>query len=585
MLATLALAASLALADAPFGIRVVDEETGRGVPLVELSTTNQLRYVTDSAGYVAFDEPGLFGQKVFFSLKSHGYEFAKDGFGFAGKALDVTPGGEAVLKIRRKNIAERLYRVIGGGIYADSVKLGKPAPIREPLLNAQVFGSDSVVNVRRGDDYWWFWGDTNRPRYPLGQFHVPGATSKLPGKGGLDPDKGVDLVYWKDGEGFARKTAELPGEGPTWIGGAVVLPATETQPETLVAGYVKVKNFLDVYEHGLAAWDEKESRFKGVAKYPEKAPNYPTGHAEIRKVEGADYVVFDTPFPHSRVKPELTAMKDLAGYEGFTCLEPGTGIEAAKVERDSAGRAVWGWKKLTPPLTPDDEDKLIKKGRLREEDARVRIRDEETGRLVKAHGGNVAWNAFRKRWSMIFVEAGGESSFLGEVWYAESDAMTGPWLYARKVVTHDKYSFYNPKQHPVFEKDNGRLVYFEGTYCTTFSGNDNPTPRYDYNQVMYRLDLSDPRMNLPVAFYREGDRLKTRAVGGRAEFYAKERPGPGLVGIVEDPEAGHLRIAGASDRPIFYALQAEGAAVKTTRPLPDGRAGSAEPIARVWSAR
>jgi hypothetical protein len=27
-----------------------------------------------------------------------------------------------------------------------------------------------------------------------------------------------------------------------------------------------------------------------------------------------------------------------------------------------------------------------------------------------------------------------------------------------------------------------------------FSGNPDKTPRYDYNQVMYRLDLADPRL-------------------------------------------------------------------------------------------
>ncbi len=68
-------------------------------------------------------------------------------------------------------------------------------------------------------------------------------------------------------------------------------------------------------------------------------------------------------------------------------------------------------------------------------------------------------------------------------------------------MTHDKYSFYNPKQHPMFDKDGGRIIFFEGTYTTTFSGNPDPTPRYDYNQIMYQLDLSDPRLALPVAIY------------------------------------------------------------------------------------
>ena len=37
---------------------------------------------------------------------------------------------------------------------------------------------------------------------------------------------------------------------------------------------------------------------------------------------------------------------------------------------------------------------------------------------------------------------------------------------------------------------------FEGTYTTGFTDNKCPTPRYEYNQVMYRLDLSDPRLKL-----------------------------------------------------------------------------------------
>ena len=38
----------------PFAITVVDDQTGRGVPLVELRTVNGIRLVTDSNGVVAF---------------------------------------------------------------------------------------------------------------------------------------------------------------------------------------------------------------------------------------------------------------------------------------------------------------------------------------------------------------------------------------------------------------------------------------------------------------------------------------------------------------------------------------------------
>src|SRR5262245_25834950 len=101
-----------------FAIRVRDEQTGRGVPLVELKTVSNQRFFTDSAGVVAICEPELFGQTVFFHVSSHGYEFPKDGFGFRGQQIQIEPGGEATLKIKRLNIAERLYRVTGAGIYA-----------------------------------------------------------------------------------------------------------------------------------------------------------------------------------------------------------------------------------------------------------------------------------------------------------------------------------------------------------------------------------------------------------------------------------------------------------------------------------
>ena len=96
---------------------------------------------------------------------------------------------------------------------------------------------------------------------------------------------------------------------------------------------------------------------------------------------------------------------------------------------------------------------------------------------------------------MIAVARGGGPSFLGEVYYAEAPELTGPWLRAKKIVTHYKYSFYNPVQHPFIDQAGGRVIYFEGTYAETFSGNPVATPRYDYNQIMYRLDLSDPRLN------------------------------------------------------------------------------------------
>jgi len=121
--------------------------------------------------------------------------------------------------------------------------------------------------------------------------------------------------------------------------------------------------------------------------------------------------------------------------------------------------------------------------------------DIDSRKPITPHGGSVCWNQWRQRWIMIFNQLKGEQSYLGEVWYAEAPTPAGPWTCAKKIITHNRYSLYNPKQHPYFDRDNGRIIYLEGTYSTTFSCDEKEaTPRYDYNQLMYRVDLSDARL-------------------------------------------------------------------------------------------
>src|SRR5262249_36950286 len=91
-------------------IRVVDAATGRGVPLAELETVNSLKFVTDNAGRVAFHEPCLMDREIFFTVRSHGYEMTKDGFGFAGVRVTPRAGKVVEIKLKCKNVAERLCR-------------------------------------------------------------------------------------------------------------------------------------------------------------------------------------------------------------------------------------------------------------------------------------------------------------------------------------------------------------------------------------------------------------------------------------------------------------------------------------------
>ena len=502
-LTALAMLAALA-APAPaqtgkhFGLRIIDEATGRGVPLVELKTTSNVRYYTDSAGWAAIDEPGLWGQRVFFHVWSHGYEFPKDGFGIPGRAVELQPGGEATWKIKRLNIAERLYRVTGGGIYRDSILLGKPTPLREPLLNGQVFGQDSVQSIIYRNKIFYFWGDTSRPSYPLGHFGTAGATADLPGLGGLDPNDGVNLSYFVGKDGFSRPVCDVPGKGLKWIDGLMLLK-DDSGKERLVGRYQIMKSLGEMLERGLMIWDDEKNSFVLLKKLDRDGILSPEGHPIRHTDDGTDYYYFPTPFPTSRVRADFHAIQDPARYEAYTCLAPGAHFDGpdTKIQRDADGNAVWSWKPDTAPLNFERERDLIKAGILKESEARFRWNDPETHKPVFAHAGSVNWNPHRNRWVMIAVQSFGGPSFLGEVWYAEADRLEGPWLHAKKIVTHDKYSFYNPKHHPFYDQQNGRIIYFEGTYSQTFSRDADPTPRYDYNQIMYRLDLDGPRLSLP----------------------------------------------------------------------------------------
>ncbi|CAN5896667.1 hypothetical protein BH11VER1_BH11VER1_30620 [soil metagenome] len=198
-----------------FGIHVVDEETGRGVPLIELRTVNDIRCITDNAGWVAFNEPGLMNQEVFFYISGPGYEKDKDGFGYTGIRLTLKGGETTVVKIKRINIAERVGRVTGQGIYRDSELLGLPCPV--PNLSADVMGQDSVQAVPYRDKIFWLWGDTNVPQYPLGNYQTTSAFTPL----ALKPEEGIRFDYLTDPKTPSRIRHMLPlnDPGALWLFG------------------------------------------------------------------------------------------------------------------------------------------------------------------------------------------------------------------------------------------------------------------------------------------------------------------------------------------------------------------------------
>lgn len=481
-----------------FGIRAVDDQTARGVPLVELETVNHLRWVTDSGGWIAICEPGLMGQHVFFFVRSHGYEFPKDGFGFAGIRLHVAPGKKTTIKIRRVNLAERLYRITGEGIYRDSVLLAEPAPLAEPLGSGMVAGQDSAFAELYQGRIMWFWGDTSRMSYPLGHFWMASAVSKLPDQGGLDPGEGANLHYFTDEEGFSRPVARLGVKrGMIWADGFLVLP-DQTGRERLVCHYAHMESLDKMLDHGLAVFNDENSEFERLKTLEMKDHLLFPGQAHpIRYRDGdVDYIYLGEVFPNVRVRADWEHYLEPAAYEVFTCIDDAGDSADTAVLRGADGQVRYEWRRRGKPINGAMEKQLIAAGRLNADQSHFLPADVDSGEPVLMHRGSVRWNAYRQCWILIAVQIGGSSN-LGEIWYSEAPKPTGPWRRAKKIVTHDRYSFYNPVHHPFFDQDGGRVIYFEGTYTCTFSGNPVATPRYDYNQIMYRLDLSDPRL-VPV---------------------------------------------------------------------------------------
>lgn len=430
----------------PCRIAVVEKATGWPVPLVELRTTHNVRLVTDNAGLIAFDLPELMGVETWFEVIGHGYEVPKDGFGMRGVRLKPTPGGTLRIEVNRTIIARRLGRLTGGGLFAESQKLG----LAEDWKESGEVGCDSVQNAVHRGKLFWVWGDTTMANYPLGIFNATSATTPIRALTSFEPPLRIPFEYFRDQKGRPRGVANIPGDEPTWISAYVSLPDKAGTPR-LVGSYMKVTPPLEAYEWGLCVWNEKSEQLERLkilwtksATNP-KPPALPDGHPAFWKDEsGREWVLFGNPLPTLRCPATFEAWQDAATWE---TLSPQTNLVSAA-----------------------------------------------DGQPVKPHSGAIAWHPWRQRWVTVFMEAFGKPSAFGELWYAEAEKPTGPWGRTIKILSHENYTFYNPRIHPEFTGADSPILIFEGTFTQQFANRPPPTPRYDYNQMLYRLDLNDPRL-------------------------------------------------------------------------------------------
>jgi hypothetical protein len=310
-------------------------------------------------------------------------------------------------------------------------------------------GQDSVQNAAHRGRLFWFWGDTTVAGYPLGVFDGTGATTPLRPMSALLPPPRLQLEYFTNAAGAPRGIAPMPGKGPTWVTG-VTSVSDKSGTARLVCAFMKIQPPLDIYEWGLAVWHDEKAVFEKLktvwtkSDAAPKAPPIPEGHPAVWKdATGKEWLLFGNPLPRLRCPATFESWQD---------------------EKT--------WETLTPQAS-------LQSG---------------NGEKVKPHSGSIAWNPWRKRWVTVFMQSFGKPSAFGELWYAEADRPTGPWGTAVKVLTHDNYTFYNPRLQPEFTPEGSPVLFFEGTYTMQFADKPAPTPRYDYNQILYRLDLDDPAL-------------------------------------------------------------------------------------------
>jgi hypothetical protein len=436
---------SFALDATPCRIEIVDQENGWPVPLVELVTTHERRMVSDNRGVIAVDDPELLGRDVWFTVKGHGYRVPADGFGFEGVRTTLQPGGTFRIEVTRQNMAKRLGRLTGGGQFAESEKLGEP-PLQP---ESSLFGCDSVLLTEHAGKLFWVWGDTKVPGYPLGVFLATAATTSLIPLAQARPPIALRYDYVRDESGTPRGVAAMAGEGPTWLTGLVSFADGQ-----LGATYSKIEGHLEEYRVGLCLWDEAASSFKSTKVLWQKAdgkkPLLLKGHpVRWKDPAGKAWLLFGDPFPDARCPDDVDAWRNPDTWEP---IEAPTKLRAAGSQAE-----------------------------------------------IQVHRGSIAWNAFRQRWVAVFTQNFGKPSSLGEIWYAEARSPLGPWSDAVKILSHDNYTFYNPRIHRELTSDKDSYLLFEGTYTAEFADHAPPTPRYNYNQILYRLDLDDPRLPSPTS--------------------------------------------------------------------------------------
>lgn len=467
-------------------ISIIDKESKSPISLVILKTISNCVFVSDNDGTVAFDLPESISgarlgdnskQKVWFYISSPSYGVQADGFGYEGVRISPHSGDTSIIEVTRLLPARRCGRITGSGLFSESKKIGSHTDWTE----SHIVGSDSVQCVEYQSKLFWLWGDTNLANYPLGIFHCAGATSSISSLSEQQEPLRIILEYFCDQTGEPRNIARVPGEGPTWIFGLISMRTIDGK-EKLGGYYSKIAvGSIDAYETGLVVWNDDSEMFECVLVI-------------WRKLSVLSDAI-ETP-PVSDFLTSATSGPILETAEGPSQEPTGQAFQWI----DSSGQGWYMFGHTFPSMRcPANFEAWLDTATWESLEPQQPLYDAHD-RVVLPHRCSLSYHPWRARWTVIFTEKDGVSlsgrpSALGEIWYAESDSPLGPWGTAVKVLSHENYSFYNPRQHDHWASVESPNLYFEGTYTVLWT---NPpalaTPRYEYNQILYCVSLDDPQL-------------------------------------------------------------------------------------------
>jgi hypothetical protein len=277
------------------------------------------------------------------------------------------------------------------------------------------------------------------------------------------------------------------------------LATTATPTGGLFALYAKVQGLGPPLWWGALVWNTTESRFDELSRWNTSvAPFLQDGVLGAQATVGVDgYIYFTSAYPQYRVPAHPASFAALpTTYEGWSCLENGTTVADNRVERGSSGKPVWQWRLATEAPSEDDE--------------KHKLNLWPAGRWLSLNNGTVQLQRGSTHWNDAlgrFVLVG--SADPGTVWVAAADKgapIEGPYRTAVLVAAHNSTgstlspqgsitsratNLYNPTQHPFLTDplSSPTTIFFSGTYCTSFAPQEHKTPLYDYNSLMYRVDL------------------------------------------------------------------------------------------------